>query len=522
MIGPMRDSPFWPEPLVTDKDGRLTVRGVGRHQGVGLRFRDHRYAPKPVWLPAGSKEPAMEKVEVLEPAQVIEGRVVSADTGQPIPNARTAVVSYNQGGNYISMSTSAGDLTDAQGHFRLSAGLGQRFTVEVYASAGQPYLGVRKDVEWPKGAARQLVEIALPRGVLVRGKVTELPSGRPVAGARIIYHPRGSSVFALPENETNPNLPRHVLTYHQSLVLSQADGSFQIAAPAVPGHLLVTGPSHNYISAAVGNNELTYGNPGGLPRYYHAALAMQLTPGDQPKDVTITLRRGVALTGRLVGPDGKLVERAYLICAGQREPYTNAFPAEYESISRPVLVREGQFVLRGCDPEQTYRVIVDTGKLDDGALVWRRGLDAKLWMGHLLKGTVGRLGAAVELSAKQANGQPITIQLVPCGAAAVEFVDQQGRPMAGHKPLLELLVTSGLTLQDALNQGALGAETIVLAGPIGESNKPPLQTDARGRLVFPGLIPGATYRVDDGRKGIDFTVESGTTRSLSVSVGVRP
>ena len=41
-----------------------------------------------------------------------------------------------------------------------------------------------------EGLVKQEVKIALPRGVLVRGKVTEAGSGKPVAGAGVQFWPQ--------------------------------------------------------------------------------------------------------------------------------------------------------------------------------------------------------------------------------------------------------------------------------------------------------------------------------------------
>ena len=45
-----------------------------------------------------------------------------------------------------------------------------------------------KQGEWPKGAVEQSVDLALPRGVVVRGKITEEGTGRPVAGSGRARH----------------------------------------------------------------------------------------------------------------------------------------------------------------------------------------------------------------------------------------------------------------------------------------------------------------------------------------------
>ena len=44
-----------------------------------------------------------------------------------------------------------------------------------------------KKLDWPKGAIEHSLDLALPRGMLVRGRVTEEGSGKPIAGARIGY-----------------------------------------------------------------------------------------------------------------------------------------------------------------------------------------------------------------------------------------------------------------------------------------------------------------------------------------------
>src|SRR5262249_45487928 len=147
-----------------------------------------------------------DKPQVLEPAQIAEGRVTAADTGQPLPGARTATVAWHQiDTTGFSIITHPGAPTDAEGRLRPLAhtaqpkAMGRRDLVEIGAPPGQPYLGVRKEVAWPKGTVRQTVDITLPRGVLVRGKATEGPDAKPVAEAAIIFHPQRSSAFFPPE-----------------------------------------------------------------------------------------------------------------------------------------------------------------------------------------------------------------------------------------------------------------------------------------------------------------------------------
>ena len=82
---------------------------------------------------------------------------------------------------------------DADGRFRVAAPVVRPPSI-ASASAppspdGAPYLIAEKQGEWPKGAVEQSVDLALPRGVVVRGKVTEEGTGRPVAGAVVRIAP---------------------------------------------------------------------------------------------------------------------------------------------------------------------------------------------------------------------------------------------------------------------------------------------------------------------------------------------
>ena len=120
-------------------------------------------------IPAPNPEPI---AIALQPARTIVGRVTYADTGRPVPHALVA-----SGPSYSE--------ADAEGRFRVPAGpaAAGRFGVRAQSPDGAPYLMTFKQGEWPKGAIEQSVDIALPRGVVVRGKITEEGTGRPVAGA---------------------------------------------------------------------------------------------------------------------------------------------------------------------------------------------------------------------------------------------------------------------------------------------------------------------------------------------------
>ena len=112
-----------------------------------------------------------------------------ADTGRPAAHAEVHVgIGAEPGGvreggvRYLTAEA------DADGRFRVSVMpgdrhqcLGRRSRRAALSSAPA------KELEWPKGATEQAVDLALPRGVLIRGKVTEEGTGQPVADAMVCF-----------------------------------------------------------------------------------------------------------------------------------------------------------------------------------------------------------------------------------------------------------------------------------------------------------------------------------------------
>ena len=123
----------------------------------------------------------------LIPAQIITGRVTYADTGKGVPHAPLEALASHGRAAIV-----AGFETDADGRFRVNPPPADGvYNVSAYPPEGEPYLMDHKRIEWPKGALEQSLELALPRGVLIRGKVTEEGSGKPVPGAMVDFVRRG-------------------------------------------------------------------------------------------------------------------------------------------------------------------------------------------------------------------------------------------------------------------------------------------------------------------------------------------
>jgi RNA polymerase sigma factor (sigma-70 family) len=476
----------WPMALTTDEQGRFEVRGCNRDRGVGIRVRDDRFAvhsfeivqpgkPRPgrtvmgvdaggythvETVEADEKGQAEEPAFTLAPAQVLEGRVVCEDTGRPVARASVEGVE-----------------TDGDGRFRLELRATTSVTLRVLAPAGEPYLGVAYRVEWPKGAVRHQVEIKLPRGILVRGVVTEAGSGRQVAGAGVQFRPRGGN---------GPASPQHVLTGFQRIEVTDADGHFAMAVPPGPGYLLFQGPTPDYVHEEVDSETVYSGGRGGTRLYPDVAVRLNLPAKGEPKELAVTLRRGATVRGRLLDPDGRPVARAVVLHRLH----------VYDDLSWHFAdeARDGVFEVHGLDPEKAVPVYF----LDPAT----------------------QSGAVVPLSGKQA-GQELTVTLAPCGRATARYVDGQGKPVADYQAAPDIVVTPGrLTWMsgDGNKQGPRADEGWLMnldAQDYGDKVK----TDAEGRITFPALIPGATYRVgrwdrDRWRLHQEFRAETGKTIDL--------
>ena len=113
-----------------------------------------------------------------EVPRVFEGQVICADTRRPVGGTRVTILTERVFGSYWPESTG---LTDAAGRYRITSRPGNSFILTAFPLDADPYLIVERKIELADGASPPKIEFALPRGVLVRGKIVEIGSGKPVA-----------------------------------------------------------------------------------------------------------------------------------------------------------------------------------------------------------------------------------------------------------------------------------------------------------------------------------------------------
>ncbi len=481
----VNDFPAWPRPAITDSDGRFTVHGVGRGQHAALAAHHPQFALEVIQVEADDASRTRAVRAALPPAQVIKVRVTYADTGRPAPHAALRVSASRKiaGRGIMVLDESE---TGADGRARVNSWMADGISnIWAQPPEGEPYLPAHGRINWPKGTLEQSLDLALPRGVPVRGKVTEEGTGRPVAGATVDFVPRAE---------------RQNIGDGSPIVSTAPDGSFRFGAEPGPGILFARGPSDDYALQVIASRMLGQARLGGLRTYTHAHAPLDLKPDSGPQEVHLVLRRVATVKGRVVGPDGQPVREARIISRIFLEPRPG--PSQFWNRCRQGKVRDGRFELHGLDPETETPVYF---------------LEMK-----------GKLGGVVNLSAKSAASGPISVRLEPCGAARGRVVDPAGKPVAG--PLRDLavmmVVTPGPTRSTVANDksGLLAADEDALTrvDPVNYEKDP--APDADGRIVLPVLIPGASYRIIDyttavrGQTGPavrkEFTVKPGETLDL--------
>jgi len=440
---PEKAPSVWPKPAITDAQGRFTLGGANTTEGAYVQVVDDRFAR---W-------------------HLHVGRHGSGTSSlaEHMQHPHVAV-----GGDFVPQAAPTDEVTLAPPPSQI---------IE-----GEPYLVRQKTISWPDDTSVYRVQVECPRGVLVRGNITESPSGKPVSQADIQYEPHTG----------NPNKTDDALLGWQAAVKTHADGTFQIAVPPGKGTLVVQAPL-GYVLRIVGGRDFAHG---GRRNYVHAIIPLDLDAKASPQ-VQANLKYGATVHVRLVSPEDKPVEEALL------SSYLLLPPFRREWGALPQTVRGGEFVLYGVDPDKPAPIYI---------------LDPK-----------NGLGARHELSARN-PAEPTVVRLAPCGQAEVRYFDEGGRPVEGQPVELAIVFTAGFSPfvgPDRLKPDEWAADEDFYANFDRRHYGDEPHTDKDGRCLLPDLIPGAAYRLQyctkSGKNALyDFVAEAGKTIHLPDLVVKRP
>jgi RNA polymerase sigma factor (sigma-70 family) len=400
----------------------------------------------------------------VAPTQPIEGVVRDKDTGRPIAGVKLRGAVYKD--RDLRMTPGVEATTDAQGRYRLTGVLkGPAYRLSVEPGEGLPYPAATLRATAGSPALEPVAfDIALKRGILVRGRVTDKATGQPVPGM--------VSAYAFRDNPLVREFPGYALS-QPPYVEFKDDGRFEVVA--LPGRGIIAcrselGRYRSGVGAeAIKGNRTLFDT---LPRPtssdgYHALAAVDLDPKVESVTLDLQVDPGRSLSVTVVDPDGKPIGGTKASGIGELVSHV-----EYEQDSPTIEIH-------ALDPSKPRRVTITHA-------------------GRKLVGSVYLKG--VETG-------PLTVRLQPWGTITGRIIDDEGKPRGGV----------GLMNGRGGTDPGRPAEQGVLPGGTRRGTR--IGSDGRFRIegLVPGLKYGANARVEGLLRGDlfqDVTVSPGEVKDL--------
>ncbi len=302
ILYPNVDTQAWPESVMTDAQGRFAFRNVGASRDVVSPARMEVEVeipgdkPKTTYITAAD-DPKI-RVEVLP---VVKGTVICQETGKPLANATIFVTDGRQGliGSVQGVTACVfGTKTDVEGRFSVRHCHLQWTTIHVTPPTGDPHLFLYQHVNVDRGRALLVTNLAVPRGVVLRGTVVEAGSGTPIQG-----------VWVQPENTEKKTSKPSEITLAGRQDTTDEHGCFEIVVVPGAGRLTVTptvGPAAKHVQHARG--EIAWSKiENGIPVMKHSdgdlPVKIVSQQGTEFKEIVIELRKSEAMRDAAGSPN---------------------------------------------------------------------------------------------------------------------------------------------------------------------------------------------------------------------------
>jgi hypothetical protein len=316
-----------------------------------------------------------------------------------------------------------------------------------------PYVSIHKEVPDGPGLDPVTVDLELPKGVWIEGKITDKVTGKPLRASLEYF-----SLYPNPNLKDYPGFDGTYLFDRVGAAVKE-DGSYRIAGLPGPGLIAVYPPRGHYLRAPYRDDEYGTTKRSMSTSPYHisftenyAALArVEPAKGSEVVKRDVTLDPGWTFTGTVVGPDGQPLAGAWGFGVYREREKEKA----------------AEFTVPTFNPQRPHEMLFQ----------------------HLEKGLVGVAQPPKE------NGGSITVRMGPGAAATGRLVDKDGKPRAG----VELDVRFR-PKEDSFSHPY-----------------PPerIQTDREGRFRLEALLPGYQFRLSDEKGELSFSApRSGQTKEL--------
>ena len=252
--------------VTTGRDGRFRMAGLGgeRHvslhiEGTGIastvlqvvtRLGDTVVGPDKMKAPPAPRGLPPEEFIDITPNKVygatfrylaaasrpIRGVVTDKESGKPLAGVMVRVGPSNRRHGLPDSLTTA-TRTDGEGRYQLlGCPKSPAYTIVALPPDTGHYFGVlRKRIPDAPGLGPMTIDVPLPRGIPIRGKLLDERTGKPIPGAKVHYYalqPNAAAILAFGEYDV------------ESRAMTGPDGSFAVAAVPGPGFLGAHAPDN--------------------------------------------------------------------------------------------------------------------------------------------------------------------------------------------------------------------------------------------------------------------------------------
>ena len=438
----------------TGPDGRFQLAGLGRERIAQLFISGPTIAVTEVYAmnrdgadvrlhsqvmgkPAPQVIHARRFTSSMVPTKPVEGVVCDQDTGRPIAGLTLHAGVYEA--RRLSPDPGIEATTDAQGHYRLT-GLPKApaYRLVVEQAEGKPYHKISFRVPAGSPAFEPVTfDVALKRGILIRGRVTDKATGKPAPG---YVH-----AFVFRDNPAVKEFPGYGEYNNIAYIPIKDDGRYE--AVGLPGRNIIACRSHDLrrYRGAVGTETI----PGYNRQYrtfdtlplnchddnYHLLAEVNIDPKAESATLDLQLDPGRSLTVHAVDPEGVPIGGTKV--KGITDLFSNALEYDQES---------PKIEIHALDPSKPRRMIVTH-------------------LGRKLIGTAYLKGD---------EPGPVNIQLQPWGTITGRVVNDEGQPLNR----VQIYSINGIFPKRPDVQGILPDD---------------VRTNSVGRFRADRLVPGLEY-----------------------------
>ncbi len=396
-----------PGDVTTAADGRFRLDGLGENCRVQLTLSGPNIAQRKALVVTRQMKSVMafayevpglfthygaSPTLVASPTQPIVGRVVDAETQQPLPNMP---VHLARSGNDVMMRgvDEIADVTDADGRFRLvGAPLGGQHRIEVHPPLDEPYFETERELPVASGSAPLECDFELPRAKWIRGRVTD-EAGSPIV-ATVEFYPFRNNPHAESFTKFDPRIGGSV---PDDKFDSDENGYFRIKAIPGPAVLAAVAKERDErlkympnrdedLLTRIGGQSMSKVYNSWSADYFDAMVEVNL-PSDQDElTQDLMFKLGGTRTLNITDDDGQPVSKVQAIGP--------TFPPQYRDKS----LQNSSMEVVGLRPTESRMV----------ALVHEQR----------------EIGTVLKVGGDESD--PINVRLLPCATVTGRIVDEDG------------------------------------------------------------------------------------------------